>query len=209
MGVLKQRASCSLHLHIIQPLTNNMRSLWSSKQHWDPLRPYSFSNLIAQSPSVFTGLKIALVGQIIFTVLALLSFALGSVLLSLVWFGIGVTTTGKDFGAATEGRAFAFILLWPATMLAVWIFSTLVLILAKRWLLASFSLPVAFAILYNIWLLSAVYFGCLFCVAVLLLSRVTNRMPPCKKIPIALQNFFMHNGVQSESSLRLSISACF
>ena len=97
------------------------------------------------------------IGQIIFTVLALLSFALGSVLLSLVWFGVGVTTTGKDFGAATEGRAFAFILLWPATMLAVWIFSTLALFLAKRWLLASLSLPVAIAILYGIWWFSAMF----------------------------------------------------
>ncbi len=88
----------------------------------------------------------------LFTVLALLSFALGSVLLSLVWFGVGMTTTGKDVGAAMEGRVFAFILLWPATMLAVWIFSTLALLLAKRWLLASLSLPVAFAILYGIWM---------------------------------------------------------
>src|SRR5438876_8594140 len=93
----------------------------------------------------------------LFTVLAFLSFALGSVLLSLVWFGVGVTTTGKDFGAAMEGRTFAFILLWPATMLAVWIFSTLALVLAKRWLLASLSLPVAFAILYGIWWVSAVF----------------------------------------------------
>jgi hypothetical protein len=68
-----------------------------------------------------------------------------------------VTTTGKDVGAATDGRAFAFILLWPATMLAVWIFSTLALILAKRWLLASFSLPVAFAILLGIWWVIAVF----------------------------------------------------
>lgn len=90
--------------------------------------------------------------HILFTVLALLSFALGSVLLSLVWFGVGMTTTGKDVGAAMEGRTFAFILLWPATMLAVWIFSTLALLLAKRWLLASLSLPVAFAILYGIWM---------------------------------------------------------
>ena len=97
------------------------------------------------------------IGQIIFTVLALLSFALGSVLLSLVWFGVGVTTTGKDFGAATEGRGFAFILLWPATMFAVWIFSTLALVLSKRWLLAAFSLPVAIAILYAIWWVSAVF----------------------------------------------------
>ena len=97
------------------------------------------------------------IGQVIFTVLALLSFALGSVLLSLVWFGVGITTTGKDFGAAMEGRTFAFMLLWPATMLAVWIFSTLALVLAKRWLLASLSLPVAIAILYGIWWVSAVF----------------------------------------------------
>jgi hypothetical protein len=95
--------------------------------------------------------------QIFFMVLALLSFALGSVLLSLVWFGVGMTTTGKDFAAVMEGRTFAFILLWPATMLAVWIFSTLVLVLAKRWLLASLSLPVAFAILYGIWWVIAVF----------------------------------------------------
>ena len=95
--------------------------------------------------------------QIIFTVLTLLSFALGSVLLSLVWFGVGMTTTGKDFGAEMEGRAFAFIFLWPATMLAVWIFSTLALVVSKRWLLASLSLPVAFAILYGIWLFIALF----------------------------------------------------
>ena len=52
------------------------------------------------------------IGQQLFTALALLSFALGSVLLCLVWFGVGITTTGKDFGAVMEGRAFAFILLW-------------------------------------------------------------------------------------------------
>jgi hypothetical protein len=97
------------------------------------------------------------IGQLLFTVLALLSFALGSVLLSLVWFGVGITTTGKDVGANIEVRTFAFILLWPTTMLAVWIFSTLALVLAKRWLLASFSLPVAFAILYGIWWVIAVF----------------------------------------------------
>jgi hypothetical protein len=99
------------------------------------------------------------IGQIIFTVLALLAFALGSVLLSLVWFGAGmtITTTGKDVYAASEGRVFAFIVIWPATMLAVWIFSTLALVLAKRWLLASVSLPVAIAILYGIWWFSAMF----------------------------------------------------
>jgi len=97
------------------------------------------------------------IGQIIFTVLAFLSFALGSVLLSLVWFGVGVTTTGKDLYADAEVRTFVFIVIWPATMLAVWIFSTLALVLAKRWLLASLSLPVAFAILYGIWWFMAVF----------------------------------------------------
>ena len=97
------------------------------------------------------------IGQISFTVLALLAFALGSVLLSLVWFGVGVTTTGKDVYADAEIRGFVFIVIWPATMLAVWIFSTLALALAKRWLLASLALPVAIAILYGIWWIVAVY----------------------------------------------------
>src|SRR6266516_6186065 len=85
------------------------------------------------------------IGQILFTVMAFLAFALGSVLLSLVWFGVGFTTTGKDFGAAMEGRTFAFILLWSATMLAVWIFSTLALVLAKRWPPSLCQLPLPFS----------------------------------------------------------------
>ena len=97
------------------------------------------------------------IGQIIFTVLALLSFALGSVLLSLVWFGVGVTTSGKDVYADAEIRGFVFMVIWPATMLAVWIFSTLALLLAKRWILASLVLPVAFAILLGIWWVVAVF----------------------------------------------------
>lgn len=97
------------------------------------------------------------IGQITFTILALLAFALGSVLLSLVWFGAGVTTTGKEIYADAEARAFVFIVIWPATMLAVWISSTLALVMAKRWLLASLTLPVAFAILYAIWWFVAVF----------------------------------------------------
>lgn len=97
------------------------------------------------------------IGQITCTILALLAFALGSVLLSLVWFGAGVTTTGKEIYADAEARAFVFIVIWPATMLAVWIFSTLALVMAKRWLLASLTLPVAFVILYAIWWFVAVF----------------------------------------------------
>ena len=97
------------------------------------------------------------IGQITFTVLALLAFALGSVLLSLVWFGVGVTTTGKDVYAYSEIRTFVFIVIWPATMLAVWIFSTLAFLLAKRWLLASLALPAAITILYGIWWIVAMF----------------------------------------------------
>ena len=95
------------------------------------------------------------IGQIIFTVLTLLAFALGSLLLSLVWLGVGVTTTGKVPGADGEVRAFILILVWPVTMLAVWVLSTSALLLAKRWILASLSLPAAFVILYVVWFLVA------------------------------------------------------
>ena len=46
------------------------------------------------------------IGQLIYTVLALLAFACGSLLLSLGWSGVGVTITGKLPEAAVEGRAF-------------------------------------------------------------------------------------------------------
>jgi|SRR6266481_528252 hypothetical protein len=112
-------------------------------------QPFTFQAVNNRSP-----LRI---GQIVFTALALLAFACGSVLLSLVWFGVGMTTTGKDLGAAMEGRAFAFILLWPVTMLVVWVMSTGALLLEKRWVLASLSLPAAFAILLGVWALVAFF----------------------------------------------------
>ena len=97
-------------------------------------------------------------GQLLFTVLALLAFALGSLLLSLGWFGVGVTTpAGKLPGAEIETRAFLFITVWPVTMLAVWICSTIALLLAKRWVLASLSLPAALAILMGVWALVAFF----------------------------------------------------
>ena len=91
------------------------------------------------------------IGQIIFTVLALLAFALGSLLLSLVWLGVGVTITGKVPGAEPELRGFVFAIVWSVTMLAIWVFSTGALLMAKRWILASISLPVAIAIMLGVW----------------------------------------------------------
>ncbi len=98
------------------------------------------------------------VAQLLFTVLALLTFAGGSLLLSLGWFGVGITITdGKLPGAEIEARAFLFMLVWPVTMLIVWICSTIALLLAKRWVLASFTLPTAIAILLGVWWLVAYF----------------------------------------------------
>ena len=96
-------------------------------------------------------------GQLLFTILALVAFALGSLLLSLVWFGVGVTITGKVPGAEPELRGFVFIIVWPVTMLAVWVCSTIALLLEKRWVLASLSLPAAIGILMGVWLLVAFF----------------------------------------------------
>ena len=96
-------------------------------------------------------------GQLLFTILALVAFALGSLLLSLVWFGVGVTLTGKVPGAEPELRGFVFIIVWPVTMLAVWVMSTVALLLRKRWVLASLSLPASIAILMGVWALVAFF----------------------------------------------------
>ncbi len=97
------------------------------------------------------------IGQVLCTVLALVAFALGSLLLSLCWFGVGVTVTGKVPGAEPELRGFVFIIVWSVTMLAVWVCSTIALLLGKRWVLASLSLPAAFAILLGVWALVAFF----------------------------------------------------
>ena len=91
-------------------------------------------------------------GQLLFTVLALLAFALGSLLLSIVWFGAGVAP-----GLEPEARGLLFIMVWPVTMLVVWICSTIALLLAKRRVLASLSLPTAIAILMGVWALVAFF----------------------------------------------------
>lgn len=86
------------------------------------------------------------IGQILFTVLALLALALGSWLLSLAWFGVGVTP-----GLEAEARSMALIIVWPVTILVVWICSTIASLLGKRKVLAASSLPVAIAIMMGVW----------------------------------------------------------
>src|SRR5437764_9200896 len=80
-------------------------------------QPFTFQAANNRSPVRTT--------QLIFTVLALLAFALGSLLLILVWFGAGVTIPAdKLLDAQPEIRAFVFIIAWPVTLLVVWICST-------------------------------------------------------------------------------------
>ena len=109
-----------------------------------------------------------------FTILALLAFAGGSLLLSLGWLGIGLHTTGKVLGAEAEARAFLMILILPVTMLAVWVCSTIALLVARRWVLASLSLPVAIVILYSLWMFIAFFMlnisGVLFAALFILLN---------------------------------------
>jgi hypothetical protein len=113
-------------------------------------QPFTFQAANNRSPVRTT--------QLIFTVLALLAFALGSLLLILVWFDVGVTIPAdKLLNAEPEIRAFVFIIIWPVTLLVVWICSTIALLLAKHWVLASFSLPVAIAILLGVWWLVAMF----------------------------------------------------
>src|SRR5579859_1933802 len=96
------------------------------------------------------------IGQLLFTVLAVVELALGSLRLSLAWFGGGVTP-----GLEAEARGMAFIIVWPVTMLVVWICSTIASLLrkrlGKRWVVASLSLPVAFAIMMGVWALVAFF----------------------------------------------------
>ncbi len=101
-------------------------------------------------------LRSSRIGQILFTVLAVVACALGSLLLSLAWFGVGVTP-----GLEAEARGMAVIIVWPVTMLVVGICSTVASLLGKRLgkrrVVASFSLPVAFAIMMGVWALVAFF----------------------------------------------------
>jgi hypothetical protein len=97
-------------------------------------------------------------GPVLFTILALLAFALGALLLIFLWFAAGSAHPVDKFSdAAASARGLLFIIVWPVTMLVVWICSIMALLLAKRWVLASVSLPAAFVVLYGVWYLVALF----------------------------------------------------
>lgn len=93
--------------------------------------------------------------QVIFTVLACVSLAIGSVLLSIIWLGNGSFSlfgiiTGTVVGL--EGKFFATIFLLLPTLFVVWLLSTVALLIAKRWAAAGLALPTAIAILIGLYL---------------------------------------------------------
>lgn len=93
------------------------------------------------------------IGAQVFAILALLAFVLGSFQLCIGWFGVGMSTAGTFGGQVTLARNFLFSVVWPITMLVVWVCSLTALLLAKRWVLASLSLPAALAVLFSLlWL---------------------------------------------------------
>ncbi len=92
------------------------------------------------------------IGQFLFTFLAVVACALGSLLLSLAWFGVGVTP-----GLEAEARGMAVIIVWPVTMLVVWICSSVASLLGKRRVLVFFSFPVALAIMMGVFVLVAFF----------------------------------------------------
>jgi len=93
--------------------------------------------------------------QTIFTVLALVSLAIGSVILSVVWLGNGSFSlfgiiTGTGIGP--EGKFFTTIFLLLPTLFFVWLLSTVALLIARRWVTAGLALPTAIVVLIGFYL---------------------------------------------------------
>lgn len=85
--------------------------------------------------------------QMVFAILANGSLALGSLLISLTWLGINISTppfsitTSPEY--AFEGRMIAAVALLVPMMLAFGLFGTIVMLLVKRWVGAILALPVS------------------------------------------------------------------
>ena len=93
--------------------------------------------------------------QVIFTVLACVSLAIGSVLLSIIWLGNGSFSLFgiiMGTGIGLEGKFVATIFLLLPTLFVVWLLSTVALLIAKRWVAAGLALPTAIAILIGLYL---------------------------------------------------------
>jgi len=92
---------------------------------------------------------------LIFTILACVSLAFSSLILSLLWLGDGnlnllgiITATNLDL----EGKFLATIFFSLPTLLLVGLFSTIALLIARRWIAAALAVPIAMAVFISLYL---------------------------------------------------------
>ena len=92
---------------------------------------------------------------LLFTILACVSLAVGSLILSFVWLGDGslnlfgiITVTGGGL----EAKFFATIFLSIPTLLVVGLLSTIALLLARRWVAAALAVPMTIGVFIGLYL---------------------------------------------------------
>ena len=93
--------------------------------------------------------------QVIFTFLAFIFLAIGSVIMSLTWVGSGnVSLFGivTETGSVSEGRFLGVVINSVATLFFVWLLITIALLLARQWIAAILALPAACVILIVLYL---------------------------------------------------------
>ena len=113
-------------------------------------QPYIFPAVTNRSPFRILSL--------IFTILACVTHVLGSLILSYLWLGDGnlnllgiITVTGSTH-YALESNILATIFLSFPTLVLVGLFSTIALLLARRWVVATLALPIAIAVFISLYL---------------------------------------------------------
>jgi len=113
-------------------------------------QPYIFPAVTNRSPFRILSL--------IFTILACITLVFGSLILSYLWLGDGnlnllgiITVTGSTY-YTLESNILATIFLSLPTLVLVGLFSTIALLLAKRWVVAALALPIAMAVFISLYL---------------------------------------------------------
>jgi hypothetical protein len=92
---------------------------------------------------------------LLFTILACVSLAVGSLILSLVWLGdgslnlFGIITAP---GASLEGKFLSTIFLSIPTLLVAGLLSTIALLLARRWVAAALAVPMTIGVFIGLYL---------------------------------------------------------
>ena len=109
-------------------------------------------------PAVTTNRGPSRIFSLIFAILACVTLVLGSLILSYLWLGNGslnllgiITVTGSTY-YTLESNILATIFLFLPTLVLVGLFSTIALLLARRWVSAALALPTAMAAFISLYL---------------------------------------------------------